>query len=189
MLRGDLVGLRARHATDVAVLEAELYNDVATRSAADSRPWRPIAPGSTASPYLVSDPTDDAACFSVVRLADDELGGEALLWGIDLHNRSAHLGVSLRPAFRGRGLGVDVVRVLCHYGFEVRGLQRLQIETLTENAAMIHAATAVGFVHEGVRRAAAWVHGDFADEVILGLLVDEWIAASTSRSGETLGPW
>jgi RimJ/RimL family protein N-acetyltransferase len=174
MLRGDTIGLRARHETDVPILQSELYNDVETRSKADSRPWRPIAPGSAASPYTVSDPTDDAACFSVVRLADDELVGEALLWGIDLHNRSAHLGIALRPTFRGRGLGTDVVRVLCHYGFVVRGLHRLQVETLADNAAMMRAATEVGFVPEGTLRRAAWANGAFADEVILGLLSTEW---------------
>lgn len=177
MLRGDKVGLRARHETDVPVLQAELYDDVATRARADSRPWRPIPPGSAASPYRIADPTDDVAYFSVVELGVDELAGEALLWGIDSHNRTAHLGISLRPAFRGRGLGTDVVRVLCDYGFAVRGLQRLQVDTLADNAAMIRAATQVGFVQEGTLRRSAWVNGRFADEVILGLLASEWNAS------------
>lgn len=176
MLRGKTVGLRARHESDVPVLQSELYDDVATRSRADSRPWRPIAPGSAASPYTVSDPADDAACFSVVQLADEELVGEALLWGIDLHNRTAHLGLSLRPAFRGRRLGTEVVGILCHYGFVVRGLHRLQVETLADNAAMIRAATQAGFVREGTLRRAAWAGGDFADELILGLLSTDWNA-------------
>ncbi|MGH3123673.1 MAG: GNAT family N-acetyltransferase, partial [Streptosporangiaceae bacterium] len=109
MLRAGKVGLRARDEADVAVLHAELYEDIATRTQADSRPWRPIPPGSAASPYAVTEPRDDAACFSVVELATGELAGEALLWAIDLHNRLAHLGLSLRPACRGRGLGTDVV--------------------------------------------------------------------------------
>ena len=166
--------LRARHEADIPVLQAELYDDVATRSRADSRPWRPIAPGSGASPYRVTDPADDVALFSVVELASAELAGEALLWGIDLHNRMAHIGLSLRPTFRGRGFGGDVVRVLCGYGFAVRGLHRLQIETLADNAAMIGAATRAGFVREGTLRRSAWVNGDFADEAILGLLNTEW---------------
>ena len=86
MLRGQKIGLRARHESDVLVLQTELYDDVTTRSRADARPWRPITPGSTAAPYAVADPTDDTACFSVVNLADNELAGEALLWGIDQHN-------------------------------------------------------------------------------------------------------
>jgi RimJ/RimL family protein N-acetyltransferase len=142
MIRGNTVGLRARHESDVAVLQAELYDDVETRSRADNRPWRPIAPGSSRSPYAVADPSDDAACFSVVLLGGDgdgagELAGEALLWAIDTHNRSAHIGISLRPAFRGRGMGTETVQVLCHYGFVVRGLHRMQIETLAGNTAMI----------------------------------------------------
>ncbi|MFB9238188.1 GNAT family N-acetyltransferase [Plantactinospora siamensis] len=187
MLRGEKIMLRARRDDDVPVLQAELYDDVITRSRADSRPWRPIPPGSPESPYAVSGPRDDAACFSVVRLADDELAGEALLWGIDLHNRTAHLGISLRPGLRGQGLGADVVRVLCHYGFAVRGLHRLQVDTLAENTAMIRAAERSGFVLEGTLRRAAWVGGAFVDEVILGLLVAEWQGAHSPAGDGPVG--
>jgi RimJ/RimL family protein N-acetyltransferase len=176
MLRGDKVGLRARHEADVPILLADLYDDVATRSRADSRPWRPIPPGSDAVPYAVADPVDDAACFSVVRLADGELAGEALLWDIDLHNRTAHVGISLRPAVRGQGLGADTVAVLCRYGFAVRGLHRLQIDTLADNTAMIRTATRAGFRPEGTLRRSAWAGGEFRDEIVLGLLATEWSA-------------
>ena len=176
MLRGSMVVLRARHESDAPVLQADLYDDLTTRSRADSRPWRPITPGSAASPYRVTEPADDVAFFSVIELASNELAGEALLWGIDLHNRMAHIGLSLRPGFRGRGLGADVVRVLCGYGFAVRGLHRLQIETLADNAAMMGAAAEAGFTREGTLRRSAWLNGAFADEVILGLLNTEWTA-------------
>ena len=141
MLLTGKVGLRARDKADVAVLHAELYEDVATRVQAHSRPWRPIPPGSAASPYPVTEPLDELACFSVVELDTGALPGEALLWAIDLHNRMAHLGLSLRPAFRGRGLGTDVVLSLCSYGFAIRGMHRLQVDTLASNIAMIRAAS------------------------------------------------
>jgi len=183
MLRAGKVGLRARDEADVAILHAELYEDIATRARADSRPWRPIPVGSAASPYAVSEPRDEVAVFSVVELASGELAGEALLWAIDLHNRTAHLGLSLRPAFRDRGLGADVVAALCEYGFAVRGLHRLQVDTLASNTAMIRAASRAGFVPEGRLRRAAWVHGDFADEVILGLLAAEWASGGDRPAG------
>ena len=173
MLRVGKVGLRARDQADVAVLHAELYEDIATHMRADSRPWRPIPAGSSASPYAIGEPRDDLACFSAVELVSGELAGEALLWAIDLHNRTAHLGLSLRPAFRGRGLGTDVVLALCEYGFAVRGLHRLQVDTLAGNTAMIRAASRAGFDREGMLRGAAWVDGEFADEVILGLLASD----------------
>jgi RimJ/RimL family protein N-acetyltransferase len=174
MLRAGKVGLRARDEADVAVLHDELYEDIVTYMTADSRPWRPIPAGSSASPYAIGEPGDDLALFSVVELVSGELAGAALLWAIDLHNRMAHLGLSLRPSFRGRGLGTDVVLALCEYGFTVRGLHRLQVETLASNAAMIGGASRAGFVHEGTLRGAGWVNGEFADEVILGLLADDW---------------
>ena len=181
MLRAGKVGLRARDEADVAVLHAELYDDIATRMRADSRPWLPIPAGSAASPYAVSEPRDDAAVFSVVELASGELAGEALLWAIDLHNRMAHLGLSLRPAFRGRGLGADAVVALCEYGFAVRGLHRLQVDTLASNTAMVRAAERAGFVPEGRLSQAAWVNGEFADEVILGMLAAHWAGAGSRQ--------
>jgi RimJ/RimL family protein N-acetyltransferase len=174
MLTGEVVALRARMDSDIAVLEAELYDDVALRSRSDMRPWRPVPPGSAQSAFRVTDPHADPAAFSVVELASGDLAGAAVLWGVDPHNRVAHAGLSLRPSFRGRGLGTDTVRLLCRYGFEVRGLHRMQVETIADNAAMIRAATQAGFTREGTLRQAAWVLGEFADEVILGQLASEW---------------
>jgi RimJ/RimL family protein N-acetyltransferase len=175
VLRGELVGLRAREQGDVAILHAGLHDDVAGWSRAHSQPWTPVAAASEDSPYSVSGHRDTVAVFTVVSLADEtEILGDALLWGIDLHNSTAHVGVSLLPAARGRGFGVDVVRVLCHYGFAIRGLRRLQVDTLADNAAMIAAAKRVGFELEGTLRASAWVDGQVADDVILGLLATDW---------------
>lgn len=173
MLRGEKVGLRARDAADIPILQADLYDDVETRSRASGRPWRPLTPDSDDSPFAVTDRPDNLASFTVVDLESGDVAGAAQLWGIDLHNRSAQLGVSLRPSFRGRGLGTDVVRVLVRYGFSTRGLHRLQLGTLADNHAMIHAATSAGFTHEGTLRAAAWAEGAFIDEVVFGLLATE----------------
>jgi RimJ/RimL family protein N-acetyltransferase len=174
MLRGELVALRGRRDSDLAVLQAEIYEDVATWSRADNRAWQPLPEGPEHSAFRVTDPQPNRAVFSVVDLASDELAGDASLWGASDHNRSAHLGLTLRPAFRGRGFGTDVVRVLCRYGFEIRGFNRLQVETLADNQAMLRSAAQAGFTREGVLRQAGWVNGEFVDEVILGQLASEW---------------
>jgi RimJ/RimL family protein N-acetyltransferase len=180
VLCGELVGLRAQLDSDIEVFEADLLNEVETRARSDSRPWRPVAPGSADSPYRGAGGHGEEVKFSVVELATGDLAGEAILWAVDLHNRGAHIGLSLLPAFRGKHLGTDVVRVLCRYGFAIRGLHRLQIETLADNHAMIRAATRAGFVPEGTLRGAAWVDGTFMDEVVLGQLAAEWRQAGSS---------
>jgi RimJ/RimL family protein N-acetyltransferase len=174
MLRGETIGLRAQHEGDIEIFEAELLNDVMTRVRSDARPWRPVTPGSADSPYRNTTDPATVIRFSAVELATGELVGEAVMFQIDLHNRNAHLGLALRPAFRGRRLGTELVRVLCRYGFEIRGLHRLQVDTLTDNDAMIGAATRAGFVTEGVLRQVGWVNGGFADGVVLSQLATEW---------------
>ncbi|MER7537867.1 GNAT family protein [Streptomyces sp. NPDC097704] len=174
MLRGDTVGLRARHEEDVPVLRTELYDDVVNGSRSEAGPWRPITPGSKDPRLVVDDKEQRHVPFSVVELEGGTLVGTATLWGIDTHNRCAHIGLGLLPPARGKGYGTDVVAVLCHYGFVVRGLHRLQIETLADNHAMLRSAERNGFVREGVLRSSAWVLGEFLDEVLLGLLAEDW---------------
>ncbi|RKN39021.1 GNAT family N-acetyltransferase [Streptomyces hoynatensis] len=180
MLKGTKVGLRARHEDDIPILQAELYDDAVTHSRAQGSPWRPFTPGSKHSPVMVNDTDQGIASFSVVELDGGTLVGTATLWGIDTHNRSAHIGLGLLPSARGKGYGTDVVAVLCHYGFVVRGLHRLQIETLADNAAMLRSAERNGFVREGVLRSSSWVLGEFLDEVLLGLLAEDWKPAARS---------
>ncbi|MFF4244736.1 GNAT family N-acetyltransferase [Streptomyces sp. NPDC001822] len=184
MLKGDKVGLRARHDDDIPVLQTELHDDVVNHARSQGRPWRPVTPGSKGSHFVVDDDEEWHVQFSVVDLADGTLAGSAALWGIDTHNRTAHIGLGLLPHARGRGFGTDVVAVLCHYGFVVRGLQRLQIEALSDNTAMLRSAGRNGFVREGVLRSSAWVMGEFLDEVVLGLLAQDW----TPRRAEGPAP-
>lgn len=176
MLHGEQVTLRAPAPSDAAALHAELYEDVLVRSAADSRPWVPVAAES--SPLALDPRAEDAALFSVVDRADDALAGQALLWAIDSHARSAHVGISLRPDFRGRRFAVDILDVLARYAFRVRNLQRLALETLDSNAAMIAAARRAGYSHEGTLRRAAWVDGGYRDQVVFGLLASEWTGSA-----------
>ncbi|MEU3338609.1 GNAT family N-acetyltransferase [Streptomyces sp. NPDC002144] len=188
MLKGEKVGLRARYEDDMPVLRTELYDDVVNSSRAEGGPWRPVSPGSKDPRLVVDDMKENHVPFSVVELDGGTLIGTATLWGIDNHNRFAHIGLGLLPSSRGKGYGTDVVAVLCHYGFVVRGLQRLQIETLADNHAMLRAAEHNGFVREGVLRSSAWVMGEFLDEVLLGLLAQEWKQNAKSASPRAAAP-
>jgi RimJ/RimL family protein N-acetyltransferase len=174
MLSGEKVVLRARHEDDIEILRAGLYDDVENAARSEGRPWRPVRPGADDIRLTSDDKDQTAVTFSVVEREGGALIGTATLWDIDTHHRAAHVGLGLLPDARGKGFGTDVVAVLCHYGFAVRSLHRLQIETLDDNHGMLRAAERNGFVREGVLRSSAWVLGEFVDEVVLGLLVGEW---------------
>lgn len=168
MLVGEHVVLRARRSSDVAVLHDELYDDVPTRVRADTRGWTPV--GVEHSPYAVHEGGADAAEFSIVERSGGQLAGEAILWEVDQHNRSAHAGLALRPAFRGRGLAEDTLRVLVDYALSIRGLHRVQLEVVAGNQPMLAAARRVGFEQDGVLRESVWISGAFADQVVLSRL-------------------
>ncbi len=180
MLRGELTGLRAHTDADIEIFETELLNDVETRTRATGRPWLPVAPGASGSPYRQAEDRADVVRFAVIELATGDLAGDAVMFDIDLHNRHAEIGLVLRPSCRGRHLGTDVVRVLCRYGFALRGLHRLQLTTLADNQAMISAGVTAGFILEGTARDTAWINGAFADGVTLSLLFPEWSARLAS---------
>jgi RimJ/RimL family protein N-acetyltransferase len=180
MLHGPRVDLRAQVEEDVPVLHAELYEDVEMRSRSDGAAWRPRPLG--ASPLAPREPDDKVAGFSVVVRETGGLAGSALLWGIDQHNRLAHVGISLRPTMRGHGYGREVVEVLSDYAFRVLGLHRLQLETLADNDAMIAVALHCGFELEGRSRESSWVDGGFRDDVVFGLLAPAWQAREGERT-------
>jgi len=179
MFQGQRLVLRTRLESDVPILHRDLYDDVVGRVRTDGAPWipRPV----TNSPFIVKPGDDRSAGVAVFTIADpdtDEPLGSTLLWGIDQHNRSAHIGLALRPVARGRGLAGETLALLSHYGFRILGLHRLGIETLTDNEPMIRAALAAGYTREGTIRQSAWVDGSMRDEATFGLLAAEWAAGS-----------
>ena len=176
MLKGKKVTLRAIEREDVALLAAwaqdhDMWPQVNYRpyepqtvadalrdfDAPDSTRWRPRAEG---MPFAI--------------VVGEELVGSVALWGIDQHNRRAHLGISLGPDFHGKGYGSDACRVILSYAFVDRGLHRVQLEVLASNEQAIRAYVAAGFVEEGRTRESAWVTGEMVDEVFMSVLATEW---------------
>lgn len=187
MLTGERVLLRALSRDDVPMTH-RLDADVDLHQVVNIDAWRPQSLEAAYARFdkELADPPDSAklAMFAVVpRDRADDPGaavGYGLLWDINVHQRTAHLGLGLVPEARGQGYGSDTVRVLCDYGFRVLGLARIGLETLATNAGMIAAAEAVGFVREGVLRSNAVVDRERVDEVLFGLLAEEWKSQVTA---------
>ena len=139
MLRGGQVLLRAVRRADVERIAAwELEPE--TWRLADDAAYVPRTPADVLTRYDAGETMHvTATSVPFVVEADGEVVGATTLWGIDLHHRRAHLGITLAPAARGMGHGTDACRVLLRYAFDDRGLHRVQLETLASNAAAIAA--------------------------------------------------
>lgn len=172
MLHGERVTLRKVRAEELPTVYGWRY-DVETWLLTEDEPY--VVPTYEEFVAEMTRPgNQEGAAFFGVDI-EGRLVGSCSLWGIDLHNRYAHIGMSIGSReHRGQGLGRDALAVITDYGFRLRGLHRLQLETLASNEAMVRTALSVGYAEEGRLRGKAYVAGRFCDEVVFGLLASDW---------------
>ena len=116
----------------------------------------------------------DQVDFGIHDLSTGELIGHCGLYYIDWVSRNAELAVYLGSQYhRGRGYGVDALRLLFDYGFLTLGLHRVWCEVFDGNAA-VDVYRHLGFRDEGVKRQHHFDGGRFIDSLMLGLLSSEW---------------
>jgi RimJ/RimL family protein N-acetyltransferase len=109
--------------------------------------------------------------------------GIGVIWGIDQFQQYAHLGLALTADSRGRGYGTELLQLLCRYGFWLRNLRRLELETLGSNIGMRRTAERCGFTHDGTQRQREYDGSGFVDVVLYGLLRSEWEQQPSSSAG------
>lgn len=107
--------------------------------------------------------------------------GSCGLFNWQTTNRTAELGIGIgEKTLWGKGLGRETVGLLLLYAFQLRNLRRVWLRTHGANERAIHAYLAAGFVEEGRLRQQIWSNGQYHDEVVMGILRDDWIAMQTA---------
>lgn len=169
MLTGRAVRLRGLTVADLPSIERWL-GDPELWQLVHGAPFVPRSPLRAEERWLTESP--DVVSFAVD--TGTVLVGVATLHSIDPHNRSAELGLWFGDhAARGQGHGREALRLLIDYGFRLRGLHRLAIETLASNGAMRRLAEEAGFRLVGTLRENAWVDGAYADSVLYDRLAED----------------
>jgi RimJ/RimL family protein N-acetyltransferase len=90
------------------------------------------------------------------------------------HNRCGDLGIELKLDAQGQGYGPEAMRWVLNWCFMTANLHRVQLEAYEWNKNALRAYKTVGFREEGRLREAIWRDGRWWDELILGILRDEW---------------
>ncbi|WP_194283001.1 GNAT family N-acetyltransferase [Saccharothrix syringae] len=106
-----------------------------------------------------------------------EVGGELVGdVGVNLHpNRmQAEIGYTLAPAHQGRGYATEAVRRVLEHLFDERGLYRVGAECDARNERSARLLTRLGFRQEGHRVRSTWIKGEWTDDLLFGLLAEEW---------------
>lgn len=103
-----------------------------------------------------------------------DLAGTVRYHEIDWSNRSTELGYWLGAAFEGLGLVTKACRIIINHAFKELGLNRVVISCAQENERSRTVAERLGFKQEGILRQSDWLKDRFVDQVVYGMLVNEW---------------
>jgi RimJ/RimL family protein N-acetyltransferase len=103
--------------------------------------------------------------------------GQMGLHGVDYENRRAVLGIGIgEKDYWGRGYGTDAIQALLGWAFDHLNLNRVGLHVYDFNQRAIRCYEKCGFRREGVVRQAWYVGGQYHDEVVMGILRDEFLA-------------
>ena len=116
----------------------------------------------------------------VVELENGQAIGMVTLGSIDWFDRTALLHYKASPSVTGRQKGdmADALTALLDYAFRELGLHRIEAGILDFNIRSLKLAHKMGFQDEGVMRQKVFKNNAYHDEIILGLLKEEWEEAA-----------
>ena len=115
--------------------------------------------------------------FAIEDLATEALVGHLTLWGIDPTVRAATLGIIIGGPHVGQGFGTDSMSVVKRYAFDELALNKIELAVWEFNVRALRTYQRAGFVVEGRRRDAVFHDGRYWDQVQMGLLRAEYLAA------------
>ncbi|NDY89909.1 GNAT family N-acetyltransferase [Ideonella livida] len=156
---------------------AQLFGDEAVQAGTLQLPW----PSVEAWRQRLTEPAAAGPQRADLQLVAQAVGPSGLpevIASAGLHTvspqvRRRHvlgLGISVRGAWQGRGVGAALMGALCDYADRWAGVLRLELTVYTDNARAIALYQRFGFVQEGVMRAYALRDGRYVDVLAMARL-------------------
>jgi RimJ/RimL family protein N-acetyltransferase len=173
MLQGERVVLRPIQSWDRERLY-ELVETIEVRALSGSSPPVPLSLEEIEArdKRWIEERHADSAWFAIE--VDAELIGICGLHEIDHYQQRADVGIRIGQPFWRQGYGQDAVRTLVDYGFRHLNLAKISLQVLADDERAVGAYLKAGFVEEGRLRAQAWYDGARHDELVMGVLRDDW---------------
>ena len=116
----------------------------------------------------------EALCWGIALPETDQLIGKISLYLFSKQNRRAETGYILNRKFWGRGLMSEALAAVLHYAFDELKMHRIEADVDPDHAASLALLEKFGFVREGTLRDRWFVHGEWHDSIMLGLLSQDY---------------
>jgi len=132
-------------------------------------------------PYLDFKDISQYLSFSIETLESEYVG-----W-INLHNKSERrgtfsFGISIFREYQRNGYADEAVRIVLRYGFNELRMQKCNSTCIAINAGSIRLHQKLGFQQEGCIRRNIYLNGQFHDDLLWGLLKEEFEENERSES-------
>ena len=105
---------------------------------------------------------------------ENELAGVLTMNSIDERHGKFSFGILVDRQFRQRGYAEDAVRIVMNYGFRERRFQKCDSACAGDNIASIRLHQTLGFIEEGRRRRQWFYDGQFHDDILWGMTLEEY---------------
>ncbi len=113
--------------------------------------------------------------LAIVLNADQQHIGSVGLMHIDPRNQQAELGIVIADKTQwGKGYGREAIGLLLNYAFTELNLHRVYLRVDASHTPAIRCYLRCGFKEEGRLRDAVYHHGQFEDQLIMGVLRSEY---------------
>ncbi|HTP21894.1 MAG TPA: GNAT family protein [Solirubrobacteraceae bacterium] len=139
----------------------------------DDRPPSGAELGRAAEREAADRAIGERATLTILEPDADTCRGQIRVYPVDWDQSRAEVGIWLAPQVRGRGLGRRALRLAGEWLLGPCGLARVELFTEPDNAPMLRAADAAGFVREGTLREYVRKRGEGVDVVIMSLIADD----------------
>jgi RimJ/RimL family protein N-acetyltransferase len=113
-------------------------------------------------------------CFAVVPADMDTAVGIFQVRSLEPGFGTAEWGFALGSRYWGTGLFIDGARLVLDFAFGALGTHRLEARAAVANGRGNGALRKLGAVQEGLLRRSFQRHGEFHDQVLWGVLADDW---------------
>ena len=114
------------------------------------------------------------ACFAIVPTGMRTAVGFFQVRSLERGFATAEWGFALDSRYWGSGIFAQGARLVLDFAFDVIGANRLEARSLAVNGRGNAALRKIGAVQEGVLRSAFTRDGVRHDEVLWGILADDW---------------
>ena len=118
-------------------------------------------------------------CFAVTLRGRDEAIGIFQLRRLDAGFTLGEWGFAIGSPFWGTGIFADGADLVLEFAYETLGVHRLEARCAVKNGRGNGALRKIGAVQEGVLRKSFLRNGEYLDQVLYGVIEDDWRASRT----------